>query len=103
MNSSLIVTIVNSGYADTVMNAARNAGARGGTVIYGRGTGNSETARILGIIIEPEKEVVLIVADVEDQNTIMKAVSQAAGIDQNGNGVCFCLPISDTLGFGKNN
>ena len=56
----LIVTIVNRGFADEVMNAARAAGAHGGTILWARGSGVHETEKFFGISIQPEKELVLI-------------------------------------------
>lgn len=61
----LIVTIVNRGYSDEVMDAAREAGAQGGTILYSRGAGVHETETFFGIPIQPEKELVLILAKEE--------------------------------------
>ena len=70
----LVITIVNRGFADEVMDAAKAAGATGGTVLYGRGTGIHEAEKFFGITIQPEKEVVLILTPLKTRNAIMKAI-----------------------------
>ena len=55
----LILTIVERGYADDVMDAAKAAGARGGTILHARGTGSKEAEKFFGIIVQPEKELIL--------------------------------------------
>ncbi|MDR0425613.1 MAG: P-II family nitrogen regulator [Clostridiales bacterium] len=95
---SLIVTIVNKGYADTVMEAAREAGASGGTVLHARGTGTLEAEKIFGIAIEPEKDLLLILTGDEKRPDIMKAVYRETGLSTGGMGICFSLPVEDLLG-----
>ena len=72
---ALIITIVNRGYSDDVMDAARDAGARGGTVMYAHGAGLNETESFFGISIHPEKEMILIVSPAKDRNKIIAAVN----------------------------
>ena len=62
--ASLIVTIVRKGWGNTVLEASVKAGAQGGTVLFGRGAGINEQEKILGIPIEPEKEILLTIANV---------------------------------------
>ena len=70
----LILTIVNRGFADEVMSAAKAAGAFGGTVVNARGTGTHELQHFFGAIIQPEKELVLILTEREKRNSIMEAI-----------------------------
>jgi hypothetical protein len=58
---SLIVTIVKKGWGDEVLCASKDAGAEGGTILFGRGVGVHEQQKLLNIMIEPEKEVVFTV------------------------------------------
>ncbi|MDL2236621.1 P-II family nitrogen regulator [Christensenellaceae bacterium OttesenSCG-928-K19] len=95
----LILTIVNRGFADEVMDAARDAGAHGGTVLYARGSGVHEMQKFFGITIEPEKEVVLILVDVESRDQIMKAICKGAGLNTEGRGMSFTLPVDDVMGI----
>lgn len=95
---ALIITIVNKGYSDEVMNAAREEGASGGTVVHARGTGTEEAEKIFGITIEPEKELVLILTKDENRQAIMKAIFNAAGLATRGHGISFSLPVDDVLG-----
>lgn len=95
---SLILTVVNKNFGDTVMNAARAAGARGGTVLNARGTGKKETDTIMGITIEPEKEVIMILTDDAVRHDIMMAIYREAGLETRGAGFSMSLPVADILG-----
>jgi nitrogen regulatory protein PII len=95
----LIMTIVNRGFADQVVDATRAAGAHGGTVFYARGTGIHEVEKFFAISIQPEKEVILTIVKHEDTQTIMHSIVQAAGLSTAGKGLAFALPISDVVGI----
>ncbi len=97
----LIVTIVNRGFADDVVESARKAGAGGGTVLYARGTGAHEAQKFFGITIEPEKEVVLTLVEAERKCEIMKAVCKGAGLTTPGRGMSFSLPVDDAVGAAR--
>jgi nitrogen regulatory protein PII len=94
----LIVTIVNRGYSDQVIAAAREAGARGGTVLIARGTGVHETEKFMDITITPEKEMVLTLVKKDEAKAITKAILVAAGLKTEGRGICFTLPVTDVVG-----
>lgn len=96
----LIVTVVNSGHFEQVMEAAKDAGATGGTLVHGRGLGSKEAVKYLGITIEPEKDLVLIVAPEQKKRTIMESISQAVGLNTDGHGICFSLPLNNIIGLG---
>lgn len=100
---SLIVTIANRGYSDDIMDAARDAGAKGGTVIYGHGAGTREAESFFGISIHPEKELVLILSDNETRPDIMQAIVKRAGMDSEGAGISFSLPVTDVSGVARFN
>ncbi|MBR6751311.1 MAG: P-II family nitrogen regulator [Clostridia bacterium] len=95
---SLLVAIVKRGYSESAMSAAREAGARGGTVFNARGTGSLEAQKFLGVPIEPEKEVLLILAEKSVRQDIMRAIYKEAGLETNGNGIVFALPVEDVVG-----
>ncbi len=96
----MIMCIVNSGFSETVMDAAREFGAKGGTVIRGRGTANVEAEKLYGIAIQPDKEIVLILVDTEIKNDILHAVYKAAGLNTPGQGIAFAVPVEDVVGIG---
>jgi nitrogen regulatory protein PII len=96
---SLLIAIVNSGNTDLVMTAARKAGARGGTISVARGTGNPETAAFYGIVIQPEKELVYMVVENEIKDKVMKQIYDDAGLETQGAGIIFSLPITDAIGL----
>lgn len=94
----LVITIVNRGYAEIAMEAARTAGATGGTVAHGRGTGGKESKKLLGIAIQPEKEIILILVSTAIRDGVMRAVTATVGLDTNGQGVCFSMPVEAAAG-----
>lgn len=98
MNYKLIVTIVNKGFSTAVMDAARSAGATGGTIINARGAGAHEAEKLFGIAVQPEKEAVLIIVDGNSCADIMKSVIAKAGLNMLGAGICFSVPVDDVLG-----
>lgn len=95
----LVIAIVNRGFTDLVMDAARPAGARGGTVIHARGAGAQEAARFLNITIQPEKEMVLILVEREKKIPVMQAIQKGAGLATEGKGIVFSLPVTDVMGM----
>jgi len=99
MPTSLIVSIVRKGWGDTVLDASIKAGAHGGTVMLGRGAGIHEQQSILGIAIEPEKEIVLTLIYSDQADAILDAIIAAAKLDKPGNGLAFVVPVSKVAGI----
>ena len=95
----VIICIVNSGHSESVMDAARELGARGGTVIRGRGTANLEAEKLYGIAIQPEKEIVMILVDSAIKNDILHALYKAVGLNTPGQGIAFAMPVEDVVGL----
>ena len=95
----LIVVISQQGYTDIIMDAARGAGAYGGTIIHAKGTGTAETEKFMGVTIAAEKEIVYIVSKANEKNAIMKAIMEKAGLNSKAKAICFSLPVSDTAGL----
>ena len=95
----LIVVVINAGYADTVMDAAREAGAGGGTVLHAKGTGSMRGEKFYNMRFADEKDMVYIVAHKSEKAAVMKAVNQKAGPDTEARGICFSLPISSVMGL----
>lgn len=95
----LIIVIANQGYIELVMDAARAAGAYGGTVIHAKGTGMEQAEKFMGVSLAAEKEMIFIVAKKEQKNDIMKAVMEKAGMDSKAKSIVFSLPVTDTAGL----
>lgn len=95
----LIIAICEQGYSETVMDAARECGAGGGTIIHAKGTGMQSAEKFLGITLASEKDVVLIVTKTSDKAAIMQAVMQEAGVETDAKAICFSLPVTDTAGL----
>ena len=94
----LIITIVNKGCGDFVLEASMKAGAEGGTIIFGRGVGIHEKKKILGIPIEPEKEIVLTVTPPAKTREILDAIVQEVKLGEPGRGIAFTLPVDRFVG-----
>ena len=95
----LIVVIANRGYTDQVMDAARSAGAAGGTTIHAKGTGTELARKFFGVSLAAEKEMVFILAREADRKPIMKAVIAQAGMRTKAQAVVFSLPVTDLAGL----
>jgi nitrogen regulatory protein PII len=97
-NVSLIVSIVRKGWGDTVLEASVRAGAHGGTILFGRGTGIHEQQSILGIPIEPEKEIVLTLTYSDQSEAILREIVAAAELEAPGNGLAFVVAVDKVAG-----
>ena len=95
----LIVVIANQGSTDLVMDAAREAGATGGTVIHAKGTGTDLVRKFFGVSIASEQEMVFILARSEAKKPIMKAIMAKAGIQSAAQSLVFSLPVGDIAGL----
>ncbi len=99
MNYEMIFCIVNTGFSDTVMDAAKEVGARGGTVIHARGTANKEAEKFFHITIQPDKEIVVILAPTDIKDAILHAVYKSAGLKTAGQGIAFSVAVDDVVGL----
>jgi len=97
----VIFCIVNAGFSDLVMDAAKKLGARGGTVIHARGTANLEAEKLFGITVQPEKEIVMILVPREIKDDILHALYRETGLDSEGQGIAFALPVNSVVGLTK--
>ena len=95
----LIVSIVNQGYSDELMDTARAAGATGGTVINTRGTAHQGAVKFFGISVQDEKEMIFILADQEKKVPIMKAICETHGLNSKARGIVFSLPVDNVVGL----
>ena len=98
MKYALIAAVVNQGYSENVMEAARGAGAGGGTVIPGRRTGSEEAIQFWGMSIQEEKEMILIITEQENKLKIMQAISAKCGLHSEADGLVLSLPIDTVIG-----
>lgn len=98
-DNEVIFCIVNAGFSDVVMDAAKELGARGGTVIHARGTANSEAEKLYKITVQPEKEIVMILVPKKIKNDILHALYKAVGLNTAGQGIAFSLPVTEAVGI----
>ena len=95
----LIIAICQRGMSDVVMEAARNAGAKGGTIVHAKGTASLDTARFFGISIANEKELMLIATRHENHSVIMHAIAETKNSDGTPCAVQFTVPVEDISGL----
>lgn len=94
-----IVAIVERGKADYVVKRAKKAGAQGATILYGRGTGESEAKKFLNVYIESSKEIILILTEKEKCRQIFEEIVEAGKLKEPGTGIIFTFPISNLVGL----
>lgn len=97
-SKDLIVAIINRGFSDYVVSAARDAGATGATIVYGRGTSNADK-QVMGVSLQAEREMVLILTNSTDKRKIMEAIDDRTSLMEEGRGLCFSLPVSAVYGL----
>ena len=97
MHYDLILAIVNEGCVDLAVDAATAAGARGGTLLHGRGTGDA--AGFLGVPLPPEREIVAILVPASLRHAVLASVNAAAGLSSEAQGLVFSLPVDEVAGL----
>ena len=96
---SLIITIVNKGFSDPVLTAAKGAGAEGATIVSARGIGTHEDDKVLGVAIQPEKELVLILVKKSIRKKVMRDICKVCSLNDEGRGMTFSVPVDEAGGI----
>ena len=96
----VVICIVNNGFADEAMDAARDVGARGGTVLSARGTANLEAEKAFQIQIQPEKEIIMILVMNEIKDAVLHALYKSVGTHTPAHGIAFAMPVDNVVGIG---
>lgn len=102
MNSKkyeMIFCIVNAGFAVEAMEAAKKAGANGGTILRARGTANPEAEEFFNISIQPDKEILWLIVPKEIKDDVMHRLYQDAGLNSKSKGIAFSLPVTHAVGL----
>lgn len=99
MDYEVILCIVNAGYSELVMDAAKEVGARGGTVLHAKGTANKEAEQFFKITIQPDKEIVMILVPKEIKDNVLHAIYKNAGLKSEGSGIAFSMPVNKVVGL----
>ncbi len=95
----VIFAVVNRGFAEEVMNVAREQGVRGGTILSARGVANEEAAAFFGITLHAEKEILMMVVEKSLRDAVLNAIYQEMGMARKSGGIVFSLPVSDVAGL----
>lgn len=96
---TLIITILNQGYSEDLMDVAKKAGASGGTLIHARRIGAQPELNFLGVPIQQEQEIIFIIANRENKKAIMKAISHDFGLKSEAHGTTIALPVDSAVGL----
>ena len=99
VNFELIVCIVNSGFSDSVMDVAREAGAKGGTILNGHGTANQLSEQLFQLSFEPEKEIILIIVPKKIKDDVMLAINKTFNLSTESKGITFSVPVTHAIGI----
>ncbi len=97
-NFYVIFTIVERGKGEAIIRATHDAGAEGATLFFGRGTGIHEHRKILGIPIEPEKEIVITLIEKDKTDAILEAIVKAGKLNEPGRGRAFVVSVEKMVG-----
>ena len=100
-NHEVIFAIVDAGFAADVMDVAREQGARGGTILSGRGVAREDALAFFGIPLHSEKEILMMVVEKSIKNSILNAIYKEMGMGKPAQGIAFTLPVSDVAGLVK--
>ena len=95
----VIFAIVNAGFAEEVMDVARQQGVRGGTILNAHGVTTEEAAAFFGVTLHPEKEILMMVVEKEIRDKVLNAVYKEMGMAKAAQGIAFSLPVSDVAGL----
>ena len=95
----VIFAIVNSVYAEDVMDIAREQGVRGGTILNARGVVKEEAAAFFGITLHQEKEILMMVVEKSIRDNVLNAIYKQMGMAKKAKGIAFSLPVSDVAGL----
>ena len=98
-NYTLIAAFVDRGFSGDVMEAAKAAGAGGGTVLHGRSIGSEDATGFWGQSVQEEKDIVLILAPHKSKVAIMRAISEKCGMHSKAKGTVVSLPIDEVMGI----
>lgn len=98
-NHEVIFAIVNSGFADDVMDIAREQGVRGGTILNARGVVKEEAAAFFGITLHQDKEILMMVVEKDIRDNVLNAIYRQMGMAKKAKGIAFSLPVSDVAGL----
>ena len=98
-NHEVIFAIVNAGFAEDVMDVAREQGVRGGTILNARGVVNEDAAAFYGITLHADKEILMMVVEREIRDQVLNAIYKEMGMAKKAKGIAFSLPVSDVAGL----
>ena len=95
----VVFAIVNAGFAEDVMEVAREQGVRGGTILNARGVVNEEAAAFFGITLHADKEILMMVVEKNIRDKVLNAIYKEMGMAKKARGIAFSLPVSDVAGL----
>ena len=97
----MIVAVVNQKYTESVIDAAKNAGATGATILHTRSVNNAPAEQLIGTSFMQESDTVMMLTTNEYKQGIMEAIRDAGGLKTEGGAVIFSLPVDGLIGIGR--
>ena len=101
MDYEMVLCVINAGHSQDVMDAARKAGAKGGTLIKAHGTAKMDAENHFNIPIQSEKEIVMIIVEKAVKDAVLRAVYESSGLDTEIQGIAFSMPVDKAVGLKK--
>ncbi len=98
-NHEVVFAIVNSGFAEEVLDVAREQGVRGGTILNARGVIKEDAAAFFGITLHADKEILMMVVEKDIRDKVLNAIYKEMGMAKKAKGIAFSLPVSDVAGL----
>ena len=98
-NHEVIFAIVNAGFAEDVMDVAREQGVRGGTILNARGVVKEDAANFFGITLHADKEILMMVVEKSIRDRVLNAIYKEMGMAKKAKGIAFSLPVTDVAGL----
>ena len=96
-----IMTIVDGGYSEYVVDAAKESGAKGATIVNGRGSTAKDNNKFFKLNIQPDKQIVIILCKKTETKQIVEAISKKAGLNTKSHALSFVLPVEDAAGMAE--
>ena len=93
----VLYMVANAGFADDVIEIAREAGVKGATILNARGEG-SQHESFMGITLDTEKEMIFCIVDGNTAKKAMAAIQEKAGIKTPAHCICFTMPVDNAVG-----
>jgi nitrogen regulatory protein PII len=99
MKFSLVIAFVPAENQARVIEAAREAGATGATILNARGEGVKEQKTFLGMKLEKPQDAILFLVERHHSTKILQAVYNAGEMEKPHHGIVISVPVEGAMGL----